>query len=426
VSVVQLPLPRARDLPIAAELPLRMVRSVATQYWRRTQMLIVPAHRLNALDVFDQSIEQCLAGIKTHLMHQPELLPQLHASVDSIEQEIKQKHVAVFAHTCLQALALQANDQAAFSSRVWNDFLTSQPDAVFDALRFCFDQRVAKYLTQGLQATFDAQHPALTRLLMRLGISRPAVSEDYAALLGKLVTPLPGGLAALCQWRCTAQADESKAIDAIRADAHADAALITLAFMGSPQRTPLAKAVLNREPSNRIALALCVHTAGDAVQNILQTEHASILPLPHQFYAAALLGDASTLLRLAKQTSWENDALCRALADSAALLCAQPCDALYDMKRPTHDRVGALQAALQALASSGQPMRLAQTRTSVPLQDSASAVGAPLRQMLYVEYASKVNAALWIDTDDLAAVQSLALTTASAFEAMALRPGART
>ncbi|XVJ70569.1 MAG: hypothetical protein HEQ39_13740 [Rhizobacter sp.] len=424
MSVVQLPLPRARDLPVAAELPLRMVRSLATQYWRRTQMLIVPAHRLNALDVFDQSIEQCLAGIKTHLMHIPVLLPDLQTLVDQIEQEIQQKHVAVFAHTCLQALALQANDKAVFSSRVWNDYLANQPDAVFDALRFCFDRKVADYLSQGLQATFDAQHPALTRLLMRLGVSRPAVSDAYAADLGKLVTTTPGGLAALCQWRCTATCDESKAIDAIRADAQADAALHTLAFIGSAQRTPQAKTVLNRQPNSRVALALCVHAASDGVRNVLQSQQPSGLPLPHQFYAAALLGDAAILKNLAQQTAWDNATLCRALADSVSLLCGEPCDALYDLARPAQERQHSMLAALQPLASKGQPVRMGQALSSVSLQDSASAVGAPLRHMLYTEYFAKFNAALWIDAGDLAAVQGLALTTASAFEAMALRPGA--
>jgi hypothetical protein len=388
-------------------------------------MLIVPAHRLNALDVFDQSIEQCLAGIKTHLVHHPELLPQLQKSVDSIELEIKQNHVAVFAHTCLQSLVLQAHDKAAFSSRIWNEYLTNQPDAVFDALRFCFDQRVANYLTQGLQASFDAQHPALTRLLMRLGISRPAVSDDYAAQLGKLVTTQPGGWAALCQWRCTGTADESKAIDAIRNDVQSEAALYALAFMGSTQCTPQAKTVLSRQQNSRIALALCVHAASDDVRNMLQSPQHIGLPLPHQFYAAALLGDAAVLKNLAQQTAWNDAPLCRALADSVALLCGEPCDGLYDIARPAHEREHGMHTLLQALASDGHSVRMGKPLSSVPLQDSASAVGAPLRQMLYVEYISKVNAALWIDAGDLAAVQGVALTSASAFETMAARPGAR-
>ncbi len=75
MNVIELPVPRATDLPAWTDPPARMARSLVTQYWRRSHLLPRSAARPPAIAVFDDAIVQALAGLKQHLAHAPEVLP---------------------------------------------------------------------------------------------------------------------------------------------------------------------------------------------------------------------------------------------------------------------------------------------------------------------------------------------------------------
>ena len=414
MTVVELPRQRARDIAVSTALPIRMARSLATQYWRRSHMLAVPAHRLSALNVFDQSIVQCLVAIKTHLMHEPALLDALHAQVAEVGVEVNHAGSSIFAHTCLEALKVQADSATTLDASVWGEHLSNEPDAVFDALRFCFNETLADHLTQGLPRAFDARHPALLRLLMRLGIARPGVSEAYAQTLGELVKAIPGGLAALCEWRCTAKGDEAKAAAAV---------LLSLALMNSSKQVLLATAALAHHPLPFAAMALTVGRADETLRSAMQTQARPASgpgwPLVQQLYASALLGDATLLEQLAIGMPWSDSEQCRALADCVALLAGAPCDSLFDQTLSAEQRGNLLRTTLRSIPSAQAPGRLAQLRATTPLlEDTVQMVGAPLRRLLYSEYICQTPAALWIEADDLAVVQCLGLSTATALETL--------
>lgn len=416
MSVTRLPLARAIDIPVMRALPLRMARSLVTQYWRRTHMLTLPAHRLEALAVFDDSIVQCLASLKLHLAHAPAMESDFHAEIAAAGHELQQEGPVVFAHACIEVLKLQLGRPADVAPDLWNGHLQAHPAAVFHALRFAFDDAVASYLAPRAGQAVQQQHLSLVRLLMRLAIARPAVSDAYADAMAAMAEPLPGGLANLCRWRCVARADEAKALRAVEQGEDAEAGLISLALMGSPQETTAAKAMLARWPDSPVALALCAARAGHDLAVALREGRFPAMAWTQQLYAAALVGDGPLLRHLAAHTLWDDELACRALADSVALLTGAPCDGLFDRTRPAGDRAQWAEAALAALPSAGPPLRIGKPRQSVVLEEAAAGVGAPLRRLLYIEHVSRMSGALWIEADDLAGVQALALQTASVFE----------
>ncbi|WCM86861.1 hypothetical protein [Acidovorax sp. NCPPB 3576] len=416
MSVVQLPLARAIDIPVLRTLPLRMARSLVTQYWRRAHMLTVPAHRLQALAVFDEGIVQSLASLKLHLAQAPAMEADFHAEIAASGHELQQEGPAVFAHACIEVLKLQLGRPGDVAPALWNDHLQTHPSAVFNALRFCFDDAVGAYLAPRAEQAVAQNHPSLVRLLMRLAIARPGVCDAYAQALNAMAEPMPGGMPALCQWRCLGQGDEAKALQALETSSDADAALVALALMGSSQQITSAKALLARAPDSSIALGLCAAGAGHDLAVALRAGRFPAMAWSQQIYAAALVGDGPLLRHLAAHTPWDDELACRALADSVALLTGVPCDGLFDRTRPAGERAQWADSTLEALPATGPALRLGLPRQTVVLGDAATRVGTPLRQLLYIEQASRMSGALWIEADDLASVQALALTTASVFE----------
>lgn len=416
MSVTRLPLARAVDIPVLRELPLRMARSLVTQYWRRTHMLTLPAHRLEALAVFDDGIVQGLASLKLHLAHVPAMETDFHAEIDAAGRELQQEGPAVFAHACIEVLKLQLDRPADVAPDLWNGYLQAHPSAVFNAMRFAFDASVAGYLAPRASQAVQQEHRSLVRLLMRIAIARPAVSDDYADAMAVMAGSVPGGLANLCQWRCVARADEAKALQAVEQGDDAEAGLISLALMGSVQETTTAKAVLARWPGSPVALALCAARAGHDLAVALREGRFPAMAWAQQLYAAALVGDGPLLRHLAAHTLWDDELACRTLADGVALLTGVTADGLFDRARPAGDRAQWAEATLAALPADGPPLRLGKPRTTVTVADAAACVGAPLRRLLYIEHVSRMSGALWIEADDLASVQALALQTASVFE----------
>ena len=68
MTVIELPIPRAIDIPVMDGQAPRLARTLVTQYWRRSQLLQRPASRPDAFAVFDDSIVLALSGLKQHLM----------------------------------------------------------------------------------------------------------------------------------------------------------------------------------------------------------------------------------------------------------------------------------------------------------------------------------------------------------------------
>lgn len=419
MNVIELPVPRATDLPVWTDPSARMARSLVTQYWRRSHLLPRSAARPAAIAVFDDAIVQALAGLKQHLAHAPELLPACRDAIAAAGDETLHEPSRFFALACLEVLQLQLGRTGGGVARLGGEYLQAQPGAVFDALRFAFDGAVGDYLAPRVALLADLQDPQRTpigRLLLRLAIARPAVSDAFAEAVAPWAASLPGGMAVLCGWRCTGRGDEARALAAVELGNDTEAALATLALMGSTQETPAARAVLARTPESPAALALLAAREGYELAVALREGRHPAMPWGLQCQAAALVGDVPLLRHLAAYTPWADEDACRTLADAVALLTSTPVDGLFDVARPAPGRAGQADAALAALPLDGPALRLGRARSHVALEESTALVGAPLRQLLHFEHASRLAGALWIDADDLMPVQGLAVATASVLE----------
>jgi len=410
----------ATQLAVSDQPVARATRLLCTQYWRRQRMIETAGHRLNALDVFDTSIVQSLVIIKEHLLHDAIPLEGLLRLVRDVEGEIKQPSVTWFASTCLGALMVQLS--RAQEINFWPECaqgFARFPAAIIDGLRFCFDATVGNALADELQRPNSPWRQAeLMGLPIALGVARPAVSERFAQIAASIAHDAPGGRAALCEWRCTGTAGSvPKALASLNGEIpDADAALYALALMDSDQELTAARAVLAQRPS-LTALAVCAGRAPEVVHAELRAGQLSTLGAEPFFYLAALLGDWRTLLDQADSIDWSDENQCRALADAVALVTGTVADYLFDIPQPGEKRHARLLESAQSLALPPDTLlRLGQAKASALLEDSAAIVGAPLRHMLYVEYACNMQVPVFVDATDLAGVQSLALTTASAWE----------
>lgn len=416
MTVIELPIPRATDIPVMDGQAPRMARTLVTQYWRRSQLLQRPASRPDAFAVFDDSIVQALSGLKQHLMHAPGLDQACQQAVETAGAEILDEPSRIFARSCLQVLHLQRKHIHDGLEHTLGAHLEAQPDAVFNAIRFCFDNTVAEYFTWLVTQGRHEKSAQLVQLIQRLAISRPAVSDGFAQAVAAWSSGLAGGVAALCDWRCTGRVDESKAIAATQQGNDAQSALLALALMGSRQETPAARTLLTRIPHSTVALTLLAARDGHALASALRAGSHPQMPWGLQVYAASLVGDIPLLRQLAAHTAWDDEEACRTLADATALLTGEPADIAFDMGHEASGRAASVDAVLAALPLAGPALRLGRPRTQVVLQESVAMVGAPLRRLLYLEHLSRVGAALWIEADDLAVVQALACSTASAIE----------
>jgi hypothetical protein len=417
MSVVQLPLRRAWDIEPMSSLPLKAVKTLAMQYWRRTQYMKEPAHRLPSLAVFDDSLMASLASIKTHLLYAPELEALLHQELQVIEKELDDARVSVFSFTCLHILKHQLNPALGLPLKIWDTYLLEQPDAIYDALRFCFTEAVAQYLTKAVDHAFDHGLNERAYLLTRLAIARPAVSDVFSQSVANNIREHEDGLAALCQLRCLMDLDESKAKKAIEDAQHADAGLIALSLGNSSLELEMACAMLRAGSTSHIALAI---VAGQDVawidrQNKGQPGLFDQLPLIKQLYAAGLMGHVPTLKTLAEQLDWSQSIQCRALADAAELISGADVDFVFDFSIPAPERKQRFDTFVSCLPV-GEALRLNQPREQVSLRDSVIHAGVELRAMLYMEYATRHKSSLWIEADDLASVQSLAVVTGTIFQ----------
>ena len=415
MNVIQLPQIRASGIDIIHEYPLRLARSLATQYWRRSRIVNEPARSLMVLSLFDNSIVEALFSLKTHLIHAPEITMKLLSCIAAVEKEIQSRDAVEFASVCIELLSLQANNINSLPADFWGERLAVHPDAFFDAFRFCFDPTIGDYLARGVEKAFGLDQRALSALLFRLAIARPAVSDGFAEAVANATQKMVDGRAVLCKWRCLMRFDEKLALRAIAANIDAESALAALSLMSSTREHASAVAVVKANPTSKIALAILVVKEPDALKRRLSDASLIKTPLETRLYCAAMLGDSAQLRRLQDQIDWDDSTECRALTDSVGLLSGRFDERLYDItlsagtrERYVADAVGMLNA--------NEATRLNQPRQQVMLDDCAPLVGSPLRQMLFVEYAARVKAALWIEADDLSGVQGLAISAASLFE----------
>ncbi|AVS96490.1 hypothetical protein [Paracidovorax avenae] len=419
MNVIELPVPRATDLPVWTDPSARMARSLVTQYWRRSHLLPRSGARPPAIAVFDDAIVQALAGLKQHLAYAPEVLPTCREAIAAAGDETLHEPSRIFALACLEVLQLQLGRAGAELAHLGGEYLQAQPVAVCNALRFAFDGTVGAYLAPRvalLAGQQGAERTPLGRLLLRLAIARPAVSDAFAEAVAPWVASLPGGMAVLCAWRCTGRGDEARALAAVEQGDDAEAALAALALMGSLHETPAARAVLARNPRSPAALALLAAREGYELAVALREGRHPEMPWAFQCQAASLVGDVPLLRHLAAHAPWDDEEACRTLADAVALLTGTPADGLFDLARPALERASAADAALAALPLEGPALRLGRARSQVVLEDSTALVGAPLRHLLHLEHASRLAGALWIEADDLMPVQGLAAATASVLE----------
>lgn len=423
MNIIELPIRRATDIAVLTTPATRAARNLVTQYWRRTNLLSLPGARPDAVSVFDESIVRALAALKQHLIHAPEIEPACLEAIAIAGQEVLHEPSRIFAQACLHVLHLQQRHADHNAASLFGPCLEAQPSAVFDALRFGFDSNVGEFLATQITDPQSTLPHTMAHLLMRLAISRPAVSDRFAASAAKWVAPRPGGLAALAGWRCTGRGDEAKALAAVQSGDDPQAALITLALLGSPQEQASAHAVLAKMPQSAVALALLAAHDGYALAQSLREGQHPQMPWNHQVYGASLVGDTPLLRHLASHAPWNDETACRTIADATALLTGTMADEAYDMARDPAERAAHIDGALAALPAAKTPMRLGRPRDQAVLEDAAPLVGAPLRDLLYIEHTSRVSAALWIEADDLAMVQAMACTTASMLERAAFNLG---
>jgi hypothetical protein len=281
---------------------------------------------------------------------------------------------------------------------------------------------VGDALAQELQRQNSAlRQPGAIGLAFRLGIARPAVSDGFAQIAASLAKDAPGGLAALCAWRCTGVGSEQQALSSLDAGGNAEAALYALELMNSKRGLAAARAQMARGYSPA-ALALCAVKAPQETQAALASgQWRDALGFDGACYAWALLGDWPALLDHAQTLDWDDETACRALADGVALVTGVYADGLYDMSQPPQARQARLAELAQSLnLPQGQSVRMGLSRAQVLLESSAPTVGAPLRQMLYVEYACRVRAFVYLDATDLSSVQALGLLAATPWERLLL------
>ncbi|MBP7453828.1 MAG: hypothetical protein KA914_13675 [Ottowia sp.] len=397
-------------------------RLLCTQYWRRQHLVNVAGHRLDALDVFDTSIVQALVVIKEYLLHDATSFNALLHRVREVEHELKAPAATAFATTCIGALMVQLSRGGEID--LWltiPEVFARHPMSVADGLRFCFDTSVAGGLANALQGPNRSQSPAgLENLCIAMGIARPAISDHFARLAADVSEKMPGGAAALCRWRCTGNFDSVQSALASLNDpaSDTDAALYALQLMGSSQALNAARTILARTAS-LTALAICAARATSSTRDDMRAGKFLHLGFERLCYLYALSGDWNALLAVIPDVDWSNEGQCRALADGVSLVSGTLADYLFDMSRPGDERSTRLLTTADSLAlPADQPIRLGQPMANVLLENSAPAVGAPLRQMLYVEYACKLRVPVFIDAADVAGVQGLAVSTASAWERM--------
>lgn len=394
---------------------MRLARMLATQYWRRSQAHTMAGISLTALNVFDSSIDRCLHGLKINLMHAPELMQALRAQVALVENETRQSAVGVFAHTCLDALVLQAHNTST-PVEVWHVHAVQHPTAVADAFRFCFNDAVAAHITAGIDSVLREKNPVLTSFLLTMACVRPGVNDAFSAAMGQAAKTLPGGLAALCQWRCLMQGDEAQAEAAIAQDAQTSEALMALALMGSPKLLAATNHVVQRDPNNPTAVALFATLSPEHMRASLIHPQGARTSFVQQLYCAALLGEAHLLQALSLRMDWAQDAHCRALCDSVALLSGVAPHQLFDPNVPPAARASLFSENLAPVLHSKAPMRLGRPKGQAFLEESAPLVGGPLRHMLYTEYVCHNPGWLLIGADDAAYAQAMAVIAATVFE----------
>ncbi len=416
MTVIELPISRATDIPVPAEPAVRMARALAIQYWRRSQMRLRHASRPQALAVLDDSILQALACLKLHLMHAPHLEQACRHAIETAGTEILDEPSRIFALACLQTLHLQRKQVHEGLEQMLGAHLQEQPHAVFNAVRFCFDPTVAEYFTWLISEGRHRHDGPLQQLLLHLAIARPAISDAFAQAVTAWTADMPGGLAALCEWRCMRHASEAKALAAMEQGNAPHAALLALALMGSAHETASAHAQLQRMQDSDIAVALVAARDGPALATALRQGRYPEMSWHLQVYAASLTGDAPLLRQLAAHTPWDDESACRAVADATAMLTGETADLAFDMAHEASTRAACVDSLLAAVPLTGPALRLGRPRQEVVLQETAALAGAPLRSLLYAEHASRVGAAVWIDNDDLACVQALACATASVIE----------
>lgn len=384
------------------------------------------SHRMDAQDVFDTGIVQALALIKEHILHDAVSHNEVDAILQTVEQEIKRQDIISFARTCVHALRVQLNLYGEQKlAPAWAQAYEHHPDAVFDALRCCFDETVANALARELPLDANASATPTTRLWLRLGVARPAISDSFAQSVAHLASQLTDGLAILCQWRCTGKASPAQALAAINAQTSQEEALQCLVLMNSDRALPAAQAIWAKHPCPSALAILCTHAPTD-MGTALQDKRTTHIGQNLTCYAWALLGDWAHTLAQAECIDWSDEQQCRALADSIALVSGHTADYLFDISASPAQRKERLHTQAETLAlPTDQPLRLGTRRSAVTLGEAAPAVGAPLRHLLYIEHACRLRAHTYIDASDLTAVQALALMSASAWERIAITEATR-
>jgi hypothetical protein len=408
----------ARELPIFVAPALYCARSLVTSYWRRTAALLRPAVALNALAVFDEAMVNHLCAIHTYVRNAPEFRLVFVDEIRRVAAELNADTSGVFAETCLDIASFLANPDEPMPAVIWGDRLASHPDAVYDALRFCFVPELAQYLTRGLDQAVAQNRAALTTLLLKLGVSRPAVDDGFAAELSSRTKSLRSGLAVLSALRCTGGLRDSAAFAAIKNGSEIAEAFYALALGGARSTDTEVLSVAKSNAQNWMALSMLTSCSND--EATLRVKKLVVdRACTDAFYFAAMYGSGALVHEASLSVDWSDELVCRALTDAMLLWSGENEPSLFDLSIAADIRRATLASMFTAVPHN-ELLRLGQDRNRVPLEQCAPLVGAPLRQRLYVEHAMRIRRAIWIDATDIASVQSMAILIASTFERQVL------
>ena len=405
-------------LPVVVAPALQSARSLVSHYWRRSAALLRPAVALNALSVFDEAMVTHLYAVHTYIRNATEFRMVFINEIRKVAAELNADASGAFAETCIDIATFLADPSESMPSAIWGARLVSYPDAVYDALRFSFVPELAQYLSRGLSLAVAQNNAELIQLLLKLGVSRPAVDDAFATELALRTKRLRGGLAALSALRATGGLRDSVAFEAIKNGRDVSEAFYALALGGDRSTDIEVLSVAKKNAQNWAALSMLTNGSTEQATQLV-TSLLARGACTEALYFAALHGSGLLVREAAQSIDWNDELACRALTDAMLLWSGQNEPSFFELSIAANRRAASL-ADLLEKRPQGALLRLGRDRNHVPVDQCAPLVGAPLRQRLYVEHAMRIRRAIWIDATDLASVQSMAIMISATFERQVL------